>query len=105
MSQIEELHALKERVQAIKARLHLLNKRIGEVQDRTRTSCLKAVVDPERCVACGICADQCPEGAIVIGKTAHVDPRRCVGCGRCIDECPQGALSLCPAKNNFIQNR
>ena len=68
MSQIEELHALKERVQAIKARLHLLNKQIGEIQDRARTSYLKAVVDLERCVACGICADQCPANAITHGE-------------------------------------
>ena len=92
-----ELQALKERAQAIKTRLCLLDKRIGEIQDRPRTSGLKAVVDVERCVACGICADRCPEGAIVIAKTAHVNPRRCTGCGQCIDECSQGALSLYPA--------
>ena len=97
MSRIEELRALKERAQAIKARLHLLNKRIGEIQDRPRAPDFKAVVDFERCVACGICADQCPEGAIVIDKTAHVDPRRCAGCGQCVYECPREAISLCPA--------
>jgi ferredoxin len=97
MSRIEELRALKERARAIEVRFQMLNKRIGEIQDRPRTSIFKAIVDFERCVACGICADQCPEGAIVIDKTAHIDQRLCTGCGQCIDGCPQDALSLHPA--------
>ena len=96
MSRRGELQALKERAQVIKTRLRLLDNRIGEIRDRPRTSAFKAFVDAERCVACGICADQCPEGAIAIDKTAQTDPRRCTGCGRCIDECPQNALSLYP---------
>jgi len=97
VSRTDELRVLKERVQAINARLQLLNNRIGEIRDRPRIRSLKAVVDGDRCVACGICAEQCPEGAVVIDRTAHVDPRQCTGCGQCIYECPRGAISLCPA--------
>ncbi|MGD8984347.1 MAG: 4Fe-4S binding protein [Desulfobacteraceae bacterium] len=97
MSRSEALQALKERAEAIEARLHLLNRRIGEIHDRSEIPDFKAVVDCERCVACGICGDQCPEGAIVIDRTAHIDPRQCTGCGQCVYECPRGAISLCPA--------
>ncbi len=98
MDQIAELHSLKERAQAIKARLHLLDKRIGEIQGRPGTGDLKAVVDSDRCVGCGICEEICPEEAIVMSRTASVDPRRCKGCGICVDRCPQGALSLRPSR-------
>jgi 2-oxoacid:acceptor oxidoreductase delta subunit (pyruvate/2-ketoisovalerate family) len=98
MNQIAELHSLKERAQAIKARLHLLDKRIGEIQGRPGTRDLRGVVDLDRCVGCGICEDVCPEGAIVVNRTARVDPWRCKGCGICVDRCPQGALSLRPRR-------
>ncbi len=70
-----------------------------EIEQVACPGALQTVVDESRCIGCGICLDSCPEGAIVVDKTAHVDPRRCTGCGRCIDECPQGALSLCPTWN------
>jgi 2-oxoacid:acceptor oxidoreductase delta subunit (pyruvate/2-ketoisovalerate family) len=94
MNQIAELNSLKERAQAIKARLHLLDKRIGEIQGRQGIRDFKAVVDSDRCVACGICEEVCPEGAIVVNRAARVDPWRCKGCGTCVDVCPQGALYL-----------
>ena len=98
LGRIEELRSLREKARAIEARLRILNKRIGENQDRSGTPLFKAVVNVEGCVACGICADRCPEGAIVIDKTAYIDPPLCIGCGLCIDECPQDALSLRPAR-------
>ena len=70
ISRIVELRSLKERARVITARLQLLNRRIGEIQDRSGTYDFKAVVDVEHCTACGICADQCPEGAIFMDETA-----------------------------------
>jgi ferredoxin len=96
MSRSEALQALKGRAQGIEARLHLLNRRIGEIQAQSEITGFKAVVDCARCVACGVCADQCPEEAIVIDRTAYIDPRQCTGCAQCVYECPRGAISLCP---------
>ena len=55
---------------------------------------MPAVVDRDRCVSCGICADICPEHAISMDGLVVIDPTRCTGCGSCIDDCPTQALSI-----------
>jgi Pyruvate/2-oxoacid:ferredoxin oxidoreductase delta subunit len=56
----------------------------------------KAAVDIGRCVACGVCALQCPKEAIDIykGSYAVVDATKCVGCGMCEKACPAGSISV-----------
>ncbi|MBO4798910.1 MAG: 4Fe-4S binding protein [Candidatus Methanomethylophilaceae archaeon] len=44
------------------------------------------------CVACGACADICPNGAITIEDVAVIDVDKCVDCGACVDECPSTAI-------------
>ena len=54
----------------------------------------KAVVEIEKCIACGVCADVCPEKAISIDKVAVIDELKCTGCDRCVEVCPQGAIAF-----------
>ena len=58
---------------------------------------MKAVIDQERCVSCGLCIDLCPEHAISMHGTAIIDSDQCTGCGSCINECPNQAISLSDA--------
>lgn len=56
-------------------------------------------VDNKQCIACRLCVNPCPTGAISIkaGK-AYIDPSKCVECGICIEGrakfkgCPVGAI-------------
>ena len=43
----------------------------------------KAVNDINRCVACGVCAKECPRDAISIFKGCYavINHDKCVGCG------------------------
>lgn len=66
-----------------------------DVRRRFRSVGWKAVVDPKKCVDCGICAEACPVEAISSGKektTVTVD--KCLGCGICAAKCPQKAITL-----------
>jgi len=51
-------------------------------------------IDPEKCVACGSCKDQCPVEAISEGSPAFtIDAEKCVDCGACAGQCPAEAIS------------
>lgn len=55
-----------------------------------------AYVARKVCVACGVCMNACPRGAISIhrGCYARVDEAKCVGCGVCGKACPAGSIYI-----------
>jgi NADH:ubiquinone oxidoreductase subunit F (NADH-binding)/(2Fe-2S) ferredoxin/ferredoxin len=55
--------------------------------------CLKLIsyyILPDKCEGCGLCARECPAGAVMGGKRmVHViDQEKCVKCGSCLEICP-----------------
>lgn len=46
------------------------------------------------CVACGACADICPQNAIIMESVAVILDDRCVNCDACVDECPSAAIVI-----------
>jgi MinD superfamily P-loop ATPase len=54
-----------------------------------------AVIAPEACIACGICADVCRFEAVVPGDEAYrVEPLACEGCASCFYQCPEEAIRM-----------
>lgn len=45
----------------------------------------------DACTRCGLCAAQCPTGAIDADEPARVDAGRCICCMRCVNICPARA--------------
>lgn len=55
---------------------------------------MPADINNEDCIACGICIDVCPEGALTLEDVAVVDTSKCSSCSACVDECPNGAIEM-----------
>ena len=54
-----------------------------------------AVIDPEECTACGICAAVCRFDAVTPGDEAYqVAPLACEGCASCYYQCPEEAIRM-----------
>jgi MinD superfamily P-loop ATPase len=55
----------------------------------------RAVIDPERCSACGACLEACRFSALSETATGvESDPLRCEGCGACAQVCDEHAVSF-----------
>lgn len=55
------------------------------------------------CVGLGDCIKRCKFGAIeLIDGVAVIDPDICTGCGVCAVTCPRGIIKLLPRKNNIV---
>ncbi len=53
-------------------------------------------VKEEKCIACGVCIERCPESAIerLDNKKAFIIEELCIGCGECVAFCPSRAIPI-----------
>jgi hydrogenase-4 component H len=77
----------------------------------------RPVFNPEKCVGCAGCANNCPAREILIAdpcqemRVVKYLGRRCTYCGRCADLCPEKAITMSqdyetasPKINDFRQS-
>lgn len=58
----------------------------GEIKDKG------FVVNNNKCISCGICAEKCPQGSIIMKDTAFIVQEHCLHCGLCSEVCPSEAI-------------
>ena len=68
---------------------------------------MKAVVDPDICIGCGLCESLCPYQAIRIQKVdktriAETIVASCKACGICASHCPTFAINMGGFTNDQI---
>jgi 2-oxoacid:acceptor oxidoreductase delta subunit (pyruvate/2-ketoisovalerate family) len=57
----------------------------------------RPVINQALCKACGLCEEDCPDGAIRVDESLFsIDYDFCKGCGICARECPTEAIKMIP---------
>ena len=94
-------------------RIGLAEVELGFTEQQARceaSRCLRCfaniILDVDKCVLCGLCADVCPVDVISFIPSEEIDPNvgggtalmldeeRCIRCALCIERCPPDALSM-----------
>ncbi len=75
--------------------LHIVTEQITEPECTDFLGGDKAVIDPEKCIGCGICDAYCQFDAVKsVDGSYQVSEYACEGCGVCAYLCPQKAIRM-----------
>jgi len=75
--------------------LHLTTGKMPEPIEHDFMGDQKAVIDQDRCSACGYCKADCRFDAVEFNDGVYtIDPIACEGCAVCTIRCPQAAITM-----------
>ena len=75
-----------------------------EIETTEKATMLYPVVDENKCISCGKCAEICQYNAItIIGEKPLVFPGMCHDCEGCYVVCPAGAITLTEREIGIIE--
>ena len=74
--------------------LHLITEQSSQPMKTDYYGLPKAEINPELCIECDRCRQNCRFDSISVDKKYKVDPFACEGCGVCKAVCPVEAISL-----------
>jgi len=76
----------------------LHGQKISGAAEGPQRSNYRAVIDPETCIACGVCQERCPVDAIADDENgkSKVERATCIGCGVCVIGCASDAIEMVP---------
>jgi ferredoxin len=81
-----------EEVAEMRPRVGLASRLIRFLRTKARDDMGEKFVDTELCNECGVCAKQCPYGAIALVPKPAFDMAKCYGCWGCYNHCPTKAI-------------
>ncbi len=55
---------------------------------------MRPEVDKSKCKRCGVCAENCPVGAITLSPYPEIDREKCINCFCCHELCPYQAMEV-----------
>ena len=68
-------------------------KKEAKAEEKPASEDEKLTCNLEDCIYCGLCAKNCPEGAIsMVDNLPVIDYEKCVHCEACVKDCPTGCL-------------
>jgi len=69
---------------------------IGKTREQIGVlSKVRAIIDYDQCLKCGVCVSACSLGAIItVDDLPTVIVEVCNGCGKCLAICPVGAITI-----------
>jgi Pyruvate/2-oxoacid:ferredoxin oxidoreductase delta subunit len=76
----------------------LHGQKLSGISEGAQRSNYRAVIDPEKCIACGVCQGRCPVDAIADDEDgkSNVERAKCIGCGVCVIGCVSVAIEMLP---------